>query len=36
MDQRGITLLEVTIALFVLTIGLLGLAGLHLVAMQSD
>jgi type II secretory pathway pseudopilin PulG len=32
----GMTLMEVTIALFVLAIGLLGLAGLHLVAMQSD
>jgi Tfp pilus assembly protein PilV len=30
------TLLEVTIALFVLAIGLLGLAGMHLVAIQSD
>jgi Tfp pilus assembly protein PilV len=35
-DSKGITFLELTIALFVLAIGLLGLAGLHLVAIQSD
>jgi Tfp pilus assembly protein PilV len=35
-DTRGVTFLEMTIALFVLAIGLLGLAGLHLVAMHSD
>jgi len=35
-DTKGMTLLEVTIALFILAIGLLGLAGLHLAAMQSD
>lgn len=35
-DTKGVTFLEMTIALFVLTIGLLGLAGLHLVAIQSD
>ena len=34
--MEGMTLMEVTIALFVLAIGMLGLAGLHLVAMQSD
>lgn len=33
---KGMTLLEVTISLFVLAVGLLGLAGLHLMAMQSD
>ena len=33
---KGMTLLEVTISLFVLAVGLLGLAGLHLAAMQSD
>jgi prepilin-type N-terminal cleavage/methylation domain-containing protein len=33
---KGMTLLEVTISLFVLAVGLLGLAGLHLVALQSD
>jgi type IV pilus assembly protein PilV len=35
-DMKGITLLEVTIALFVLAIGLLGLAGLQLVALRGD
>ena len=35
-DTRGVTFLEMTIALFVLAVGLLGLAGLHLVAIQSD
>jgi len=35
-DTTGMTLLEVTIALFVLAVGLLGLAGLHLVALQGD
>ena len=35
-DTRGVTFLEMTIALFVLAIGLLGLAGLHLVAINSD
>lgn len=35
-DTNGVTFLEMTIALFVLAIGLLGLAGLHLVAIQSD
>jgi Tfp pilus assembly protein PilV len=35
-DTKGVTFLEMTIALFVLAIGLLGLAGLHLVAMHSD
>jgi Tfp pilus assembly protein PilV len=34
--MKGMTLLEVTISLFVLAVGLLGLAGLHLAAMQSD
>jgi len=33
---RGMTLLEVTIAIFVLAIGLLGLAGLQLVTLRSD
>jgi prepilin-type N-terminal cleavage/methylation domain-containing protein len=35
-STKGMTLLEVTISLFVLAVGLLGLAGLHLAAMQSD
>jgi Tfp pilus assembly protein PilV len=35
-DTKGVTFLEMTIALFVLAVGLLGLAGLHLVAIQSD
>lgn len=33
---KGLSMLEVTIAVFILAFGLLGLAGLHLVAMQSD
>jgi len=33
---QGMTLLEVTISLFVLAIGLLGLAGLQLVALRGD
>ena len=35
-DMKGKSLLEVTIAMIVLAFGLLGLAGLHLVSMQSD
>ena len=34
--QKGMTLLEVAISLFVLAIGLLGLAGLQLVVLQSN
>jgi prepilin-type N-terminal cleavage/methylation domain-containing protein len=36
LTQKGMTLLEVAIALFVLAIGLLGLAGLQLVVLQSN
>jgi Tfp pilus assembly protein PilV len=35
-NNEGITLLEVTIALFILAIGLLGLVGLQLVALKGD
>jgi Tfp pilus assembly protein PilV len=35
-NTKGVTFLEMTIALFVLAIGMLGLAGLHLMAIQSD
>ncbi|MCJ7663971.1 MAG: prepilin-type N-terminal cleavage/methylation domain-containing protein [Desulfobacterales bacterium] len=35
-DIKGMTLLEVAIALFTLAIGLLGLAGLQLVALRGD
>jgi prepilin-type N-terminal cleavage/methylation domain-containing protein len=35
-DINGMTLLEVTISLFILAIGLLGLAGLQLVTLRSD
>ena len=35
-DTKGMTLLEVTIAIFLLAIGLLGLAGLQLVALRGD
>jgi Tfp pilus assembly protein PilV len=35
-SMEGMTLMEVAISLFILAIGLLGLAGLHLVVMQSD
>ena len=35
-DTKGMTLLEMTVALFVLAIGLLGLAGLQLVALKGD
>lgn len=33
---KGMTLLEVSIALFILAISLLGLAGLQLVALRGD
>jgi len=35
-DTKGMTLLEVAISLFILAIGLLGLAGLQLVALRGD
>lgn len=35
-DRKGVTLLEVTIALFILAIGLLGLAGLQLVVLRIN
>ena len=35
-DTKGITLLEMTVALLVLAIGLLGLAGLQIVALRGD
>jgi len=35
-DIQGMTLLEVAIALFILAISLLGLAGLQMVALRSD
>ena len=35
-NNKGMTLLEVAISLFILAIGLLGLAGLQLVALRSD
>jgi prepilin-type N-terminal cleavage/methylation domain-containing protein len=35
-DAKGMTLLEVAIALFILAIGLMGLAGLQLVTLRSD
>ena len=35
-DIKGVTLLEMAVALFILTIGLLGLVGLQLVTMKND
>jgi Tfp pilus assembly protein PilV len=34
--MKGTSLLEVTIAIIVLAVGLLGLAGIHLVSMKND
>jgi prepilin-type N-terminal cleavage/methylation domain-containing protein len=35
-NSKGVTLIEMTIALFILALGLLGLAGLQLVTLQGD
>ena len=35
-NSKGVTLIEMTIALFILALGLLGLAGLQLVTLQED
>ena len=35
-DLKGVTFLEMTVALFILAIALLGLAGLQLVALQGN
>lgn len=35
-NQKGFTLLELLIALTILTVGLLGLAGLHIAAIQGN
>ena len=35
-NQKGFTLLELLIALVILAIGLLGLAGLHIAAIQGN
>ena len=35
-DAKGMTLLEVAIALLLLAVGLLGLAGLQMLALRSD
>lgn len=35
-DQRGATLIEVLVAMLVLSIGLLGLAGMQMTALKSN